>query len=310
LTTDLTYYSKRTSNQILAADISRASGFSSAVLNAGVISNKGIEAQVTAIPVRLNNGFEWEASVNYGRNRNRVEELYGNLQSVALGPNHWFLTIEARKGYPYGSMFGVGYRRDPATGKILVSDGIPLPESSTKKRVLGVYTPDWTGGLTNTFRYKGVDVGFLIDTRQGGNIYSTGNMWGMYAGILKGTEFRPDTGLLIDGIDVATGQQNTVHVRTEDYYHSLYTIQERWIYDASFVKLREAHVAFDLPRMVTNPMRVTSARLSLVGRNLALWAKAPNIDPEAAFSSSNLQGLEMGQLPTARSVGFQITLTP
>ena len=309
LTTDLTYYTKRTSNQILAAEVSKASGFNSAILNAGVISNKGFEAQVTAIPLRLSNGFEWETSINYGRNKNRVEELYGNLQTVALG-SHWFLSVEARKGYPYGAMFGVGYQRDEDTGKLLLRNGIPLPEPSSQKRVLGTYTPDWTGGINNTFRYKGVDFGFLVDTRQGGNIYSTGNMWGAYAGILKETEFRPDTGLLLDGIDAATGLQNTTHVRTEDYYHSLYQIQERWIYDASFVKLREARVGFDLPRSLTSPMRVSSARLSVVGRNLALWTSAPNIDPEAAFSSGNLQGIEMGQLPTARSIGFNVTLTP
>jgi TonB-linked SusC/RagA family outer membrane protein len=310
LTADLTYYSKRTSNQILAAEISKASGFNSAILNAGIISNKGIEAQLTAIPLRLANGFEWEASINYGRNTNRVEELYGDLATVQLGPNHWFLTVEARKGHPYGAMFGVGFLRDEATGKIMLREGIPVPEPSSAKRVLGTYMPDWTGGFNNTFRYRGVDFGFLIDTRQGGNIYSTGNMWGSYAGILKETEFRPDTGLLIDGIDIETGLQNTTHVRTEDYYHSLYQIQERWIYDASFVKLREARIGFELPRNLTNPMRVSSARMAIVGRNLYLWAKAPNIDPEAAFSSSNLQGIEMGQLPSARSIGFQVNLTP
>jgi TonB-linked SusC/RagA family outer membrane protein len=309
LTTDLTYYSKRTSNQILAAEVSKASGVTHAILNAGVISNKGFEAQVTAVPVRLANGFEWETSINYGRNRNRIEELYGDLSTVALG-SHWFLSIEARKGYPYGAMFGVGFLRDEDTGQILLREGIPVPEPSNEKRVLGSYMPDWTGGINNTFRYKGVDFGFLIDTRQGGNIYSTGNMWGAYAGILKETEFRPDTGLLIAGLDIDTGQPNTTHVRTEDYYHSLYQIQERWIYDASFVKLREARIGFDLPRAVVSPMRVSSARLSVVGRNLYLWAKAPNIDPEAAFSSGNIQGIEMGQLPSARSVGFQVTLTP
>jgi len=309
-TTDLTNYSKRTSNQILASEVSKASGVNAAILNAGVISNKGFEVQLTAIPVRLANGFEWEASINYGQNKNKVEELYGDLQTVTLGPNHWFLTVEARKGHPYGAMFGVGYRRDAATGKLLLSHGAPIPEPSSAKRVLGTYMPDWTGGFNNTFRYRGIDFGFLIDTRQGGNIYSTGNMWGSYAGILKETEFRPDTGLLIDGIDIATGLQNTEHIRTEDYYHSLYTIQEAWIYDASFVKLREARIGFDLPRRLANQVRVSTARMSIVGRNLYLWAKAPNIDPEAAFSSGNLQGIEMGQLPTARSIGFQVTLTP
>src|SRR5205823_3305628 len=160
----------------------------------------------------------------------------------------------------------------------------------------------------------GVDFGFLIDTRQGGNIYSTGNMWGMYAGILKGTEFRPDTGLLIKGINRGTntpggGTPNTKHVRTEDYYHSLYPIQEPWIYDASFVKLREARIAFDVPSRFLRNTRINNARLSLIGRNLALWGThVPNIDPEAAFSSTNLQGVEMGQMPTARSIGFQLSV--
>jgi len=248
--------------------------------------------------------------VNYGRNRNRVDELYGNLQTVALGPTHWSLSVEARKDYPYGAMFGVGYQRDSATHELLLSDGLPQPEASSKKRVLGVYTPDWTGGVDNTFHFRGFDFGFLIDTQRGGSIYSTGNMWGSYAGVLKSTEFRPDTGLLIRGIDAETGQQNTVHVRAEDYWHSLYPIQEAWIYDASFVKLREARLGFNIPQRFLRTANVRAAHLSIVGRNLILWSDVPNIDPETAFSSTNLQGIEMGQMPTARSIGFQLSVTP
>jgi hypothetical protein len=145
----------------------------------------------------------------------------------------------------------------------------------------------------------------------GGNIYSTGNMWGSYSGVLKNTEFRPDTGLLISGIDEATGKPNTIHVRTEQYYHSLYPIQEAWIFKADFVKLREARIAFQIPDRLLRNTRLGNARLSLVGRNLALWGtKVPNIDPETAFSSTNLQGIEMGQMPTARSIGFQLSVTP
>jgi hypothetical protein len=136
-------------------------------------------------------------------------------------------------------------------------------------------------------------------------------MWGNYAGILKNTAFRPDTGLLIKGIDEATGQANTVHVRAEEYYHSLYPIQEPWIYKANFVKLREARVAFQIPQHLLGRTRLQNARVSIIGRNLALWGtKVPNIDPETAFSSTNLQGIEMGQIPTARSIGFQLAVTP
>ena len=339
---DLSYYTKKTSNQILTAEVSKASGFNTALVNAGVISNRGIEAQLNLTPIRTSNGrFEWDMTVNYGHNKNQVDALYGNLQTVALGPTHWGLSVEARKGYPYGSMFGVGYLRcgnyDPAStndpvqkarlsalqqatakcpqdgsanGQLLLANGAPLAEPSNAKHVLGNYTPDWTGGVDNTFHYRGVDFGFLIDTRQGGNIYSTGNMWGSYSGVLAVTAFRPDSGLLIKGIDRSTGQENTKHVRTEDYYHSLWPIQEPWIYDASFVKLREARIGFAIPQRFLRGTTIRNARLSIIGRNLALWSKVPNIDPETAFSSTNLQGIEMGQIPTARSVGFQLSVTP
>ena len=346
---DLSYYTKRTSNQILKADVSRATGFSTALVNAGIISNRGIEAQLSLTPIRaeVDGAFGWDMTVNYGKNKNKVEELYGNLQTVALGPTHWSLSVEARKGYPYGAMFGVGYLRcgnyDPAStndanekarltalqtatracpadgsgnGQLLLNAaGLPLAEPSSAKRVLGVYTPDWTGGIDNTFHLRGVDFGFLIDTRQGGNIYSTGNMWGSYAGVLKSTEFRPDTGIVIKGINRGTnavggGTPNTSHVRTEDYFHALYPIQEAWIYDASFVKLREARLGFAIPERLIRNANLSSARLAIVGRNLALWSKVPNIDPESAFSATNMQGVEMGQMPTARSIGFQLTVTP
>jgi hypothetical protein len=135
-------------------------------------------------------------------------------------------------------------------------------------------------------------------------------MWGSYAGVLKSTEFRPDTGLLIRGIDAETGQQNTVHVRAEDYWHSLYPIQEAWIYDASFIKLREARFGFNIPQRFLRNTGFHNAHVSLVGRNLFLWTDAPNIDPETAFSATNVQGFEMGQMPTVRSFGFQLSVTP
>lgn len=343
---DLTYYNKRTSNQILNLDVSPASGYTTAMVNAGEISNKGVEAQLTFSPLRSmdGRGLSWDVTVNYAKNTSKVEELYGNVQTVQLaGTSNWGLTVEARKGYPYGAMFGTSFLRcgnyDPlptdnelekarkaalkaataacpadgsANGQLLLSlRGRPRGEPTTAKSVIGNVMPDWTGGIDNTFRFRGVDFGFLIDTRQGGQVFSSGLMWGTYAGILKETEFRPDTGYLIEGINGATGAPNTVHTRAEDYFHSVYyNVHERWLIDASFVKLREARIAFNIPKRYLDRTRLDNARVSIVGRNLFLWTENEHLDPETSYSTSNFQGVEYGQMPTARSVGFQLTITP
>jgi outer membrane receptor protein involved in Fe transport len=303
---DATVYQKRTTNQILQADISRASGFTTAVVNAGSVSNRGIEAQVNAVPVDIVGGFRWNVGVNYARNKSKVDDLYGNLQTVLLGPSHWGATIEARKGEPFGAIYGNPFLRN-AQGQLILRNGLPQPDAT--KRVLGHYPPTWTGSVINEIHFRSVDFSFMFDTRQGGNIYSTGNMWGAYAGQLKETANRPTGGILIAGVN-ANGSANTTRVQTEDYYHSLWKIQERWVYDASFVKLREMRLGYTFPPSLTSRFGVNVIKGALVGRNLALWAKAPNIDPETAFSTQNEQGIEMGQLPSTRSVGFQISVTP
>jgi len=303
---DGTWYTKASTNQILAADISRSSGFTQQVLNAGRVTNKGIELQMTAVPVQLGNGFSWNTSVNYSQNRSRVESLYPNLQTVLLGSANWGATIEARAGEPFGAIYGTPYARD-AQGRILVgSNG--LPYASSTKQVLGNYNPDWIGSLNNEFRFKSLDMSFQFDTRQGGQIYSSGIMWASYSGQLKETENR-DQGIVVNGVH-SDGTPNTTKVSVEDYYHSLWPIQERWVFDASFVKFREARVGYTLPASWGGRLGLTNVKTAVVGRNLALWSKVKHIDPETAFSTSNQQGIEMGQLPTTRSFGFQISVTP
>jgi hypothetical protein len=99
-------------------------------------------------------------------------------------------------------------------------------------------------------------------------------------------------------------------VSAEDYFHSLAAIHEAWVYDASYAKLRQASLTYELPLRSVPGFREQTARFSVIGRNLVTWAKAPNIDPENALSVGVFQGFEMGQLPTTRSIGFQLTITP
>ena len=307
LVVDATYYNKETDNQILATPISAASGFTNQVLNAGRISNKGIELMLDATPVRLDNGFSWNTTLNFARNRGQVEELYGDIQTVSLnGVGYWGLTVEARKGERYGALYGNPYLRDEQ-GRLILDDG--LPQADPQKVVLGHYTPDWTAGLTNAFRYGNLDFSFMFDFKQGGDLFSVTNMFGRYSGVLEETLVGRDTGLVLAGVN-DDGSPNTTRVSSEDYNHSLYGIHEAHIYDASYVKLREVKLGYDVPADLAARLGAQSMYVSLVGRNLWLSTDVPHIDPETAFTSGNAQGLEFGQFPSVRSFGFTVSVTP
>ena len=302
---DLTYYDERTSDVIVGLPGSTAGSF--VATNAATLTNSGFEAGLTLVPIRMASSDVWTVSASFAKNSNSVDALTG-ASSAALGPSLYGLTVEARPGYALGALVGSGYKRDPASQKLLLEDGHPLPDS--KRRVLGVMEPDWSWGASTALHRGIFELSALVDGRVGGSVYSASNLWGVTSGSFAETAFRPDTGLLIAGIDASTGKPNAQHVSAEDYYHSLRAIQEAWVYDASFVKLRDLRltVAFSLKSWPV--LTAQSLRASLIGRNLAMWAKAPNIDPETALSTTALQGVEMGQLPSARSIGVQLSLTP
>jgi TonB-dependent SusC/RagA subfamily outer membrane receptor len=302
LSLDLAYYNERSEN--LLVPTATAVEF----LRTGEITNSGIEAQAELVPYRHGDAFEWRVGGNFARNTNNVESLGAGVSSVLLTNVIGGVSVQAREGSPLGAIVGMAFLRD-ASGALLLRDGHPLPDSVTGPVVLATSAPDWTGGVSSGLKIWGLDLSVLFDIRRGGQIYSASNRAGAYAGNLAETSFRPDSGLLIEGIDVATGKANAVHVTTENYYHALGAIGERWLYDASFVKLREARATIDLPLHALG-LHAQRFRLSLIGRNLALWTNVPNIDPETALSTSVFRGAELGQLPSTRSVGVQFTLTP
>jgi TonB-linked SusC/RagA family outer membrane protein len=329
----LTYYDESTVNQIMPVQISASSGFTRQVLNAGEVRNQGVELLLNATPLRLNDGLRWDMTVNWARNKSKVVDLYGDLQTLVLG-TYWGLNIEARKGEPYGVMFGTPFLRedldgdgkgDP-NGRVVVhaTGGYPLADNANR-RVLGNYQPDWTGGLLNRVSYKNLDLSVLFDMQHGGNVFSVTNMFGRYSGVLEetleGREIGPcEPGIIVpnsvyisgtDANDKPIYTANTdKKVCPELYNHALYGRHEPHIFDASYVKLREVRLGLRLPSSWTQRIGLTSADVALVGRNLALWTDVPNIDPETAFSASNVQGLEYGQFPTARSLGFTVTVRP
>lgn len=303
----LTYYRESTSGVILP--VADAASGTLVARNVAQVSNNGVEAQIALKLGDGDLGFGWDVSADASKNSNNVDQLSGALRSVPLGPQQWGMSVDAQPGMPLGVLMGRRYLRDASTNALILRNGLPLPDTVAGAQALGSAQPDWIFGLRSTLRYRWVSVSAIADGHMGGEIFSGTNLWGSYAGTLATTAFRPDSGLLISGVDATTHSVNTKHVTAQDYFHALGAIQEPWVYSASYFKLRELRVSLTLPAPY-GMAPFSSVTASLVGRNLYTSSKAPNIDPQSVFSPYQLPGVEMGQLPATRSLGLQLTITP
>jgi TonB-linked SusC/RagA family outer membrane protein len=339
---DVSVYNTNSINQILNVDVSQSTGYNQQLINGGRINNKGLEVQLTGTPVK-SSAFNWDVTFNYSRNKSKVISLdaAGKLQSYILGTNRT-VQVLAAVGQPYGALYGTAYTRD-ASGQIIIGDnGTPVVNST--KKYLGKYTPDWQGSINNSFSYKGINLGFLVDARIGGSIYSNTNRTGTYTGVLASTlpgrgtangglsyyypgnnasaaaiqvsagaaapagETVYDDGMVFKGVK-ADGSANATILPAQSYYKGFTNVDEAFTYSASYVKLREVKLGYALPVKWVKGVGLQSATVSLVGRNLFIIHKnVPNIDPETAFNTGNAQGLEDLTLPTVRNLGFNINL--
>jgi TonB-linked SusC/RagA family outer membrane protein len=331
---DFTYYDMKTENQIMAVNISNASGFNNMRINAGEIQNTGIEVLLNAKAVENVGGFNWDITLNWATNTNKVNKLYGDLEAYQMASSWGGLTIEARPGEEFGLIKGGAYARD-AQGNILVNPASGLRVVAPKPQTIGSITPDWIGGLNNAFRYKGLTFSFLLDARMGGDIFSVTDWFGAYAGITQKTVEGGirENGIIQEGVfgrldgsgnviyldaDGNTSSSpitNDIAVAPQDYFSAYWGLQEPSIIDGSFIKLREIVLSYDLPKKwMTQSGIFNNVNVSLIGRNLAMLYKHKsndvNIDPETGFGTSlSGLGLEQFQLPSSRSIGFKVLLS-
>lgn len=319
---DLTYYSSKTTDIILAVPISAASGNTSALRNAGELSSKGWEVLVKTSPV-LNRNFRWDITVNWSRNRTMVESLADGVTSIALGG---FVTPQTRlqAGSPYGVLYGNYWLRDD-NGNLRINPTTGLPLFTSDAKVIGNPNPDWTGGLTQSLLYKGLNLTVVFDVRQGGDLISRNvlDMRRNGAGAetaafprynSDGTLNRP---YVIPGVYASgpnAGQANTTAISVQDYwagYMANGSVAESYVFDGTFQRLRELSFSYTIPNRLLTKTPIQSMEIGVNGRNL--WLRAPNyphFDPETnAQGVSNSQGLEFNALPQTRSVGFFLRTT-
>jgi TonB-linked SusC/RagA family outer membrane protein len=315
---DVTYYKTNTVDQIVPLPVSRASGYSFKYVNAGNVQNKGVELQVFGKPVDSEN-FKWNVTVNWTRNRSEVVELPEGVDNIQLGSFQGGVSINATLHQPYGTIRGENFQY--LNGKRVVGTNGRYLRSATSNEVIGNITPDWTAGISNRFSYRNIALSFLIDIKKGGDLFNLDMYYGLATGLYPetagindlGNESRLPVGdgggfIYTDAVK-QDGTPNDIRVRNSEFgYYGYRRIPAAgFIYDASYVKLREVALTYSLPGSLLSKLGgIKGIELSLIGRNLWIIHKnVPYADPEDGLSSGNLTaGYQVGTYPNVKNIGF------
>jgi TonB-linked SusC/RagA family outer membrane protein len=318
-------YQSNTINQILAIATSTATGYSNRYLNAGNVRNRGIELSGYVSPVR-NDNVTWTINANFTKNQNRVMSLYEGTENIVIATYQGGVSTNATVGKPINSIRGSNFVY--LNGQKVVGEDGYYAVSATANEEIANPNPNWTGGLSNTVSYKGISLYFLVDVRQGGSAFSLDRSYGLDTGLPEETAGLNDLGnpsrntldngggVIFPGVQ-ADGTPNTVRAdnSTEDgatAYGTTHNPAASFVYDASFVKLREVSLTFSLPKaLVAKVGGFKGADLSIVGRNLwIIHSNFPDADPEDAVSSGNFgQGYSTGSFPAVRTLGANLRLS-
>lgn len=190
---DFNYYSSKTTDQIIQLAVSAGTGYSFSVFNAGRIDNKGYEVSLNATPIKSRD-FSWDMNINWAKNKSEVVDLNG-VDNYQLNAYQGGVSLNASVGQPFGTLVGTDYVYKNGQ-RVVGDDGLWV---QSEKKVIGNITPDWTGGLRNTFSYKGLSLSFLIDVQKGGSTFSTDTSYGYAGGLYAdtvGSEWRDPKGVV------------------------------------------------------------------------------------------------------------------
>jgi len=312
LSADIAVYQNNSRNQILAIPLDPTSGYANALVNAGLIESKGVEVQLKGTPVATPK-FRWNTTLNWSRNRSYVKELTNGLTNQVIYSHDGNVTIEARVGGRMGDLYGKGFQRSP-DGKIIYnSTGLPATLDPNTK-VHGNAFPDWKAGLMNEFTINKVRISILLDYQHGGSLYSQTNHKSNTLGKTKVTLPGREGGIVGDGVVLGTDgvyRPNTVNVSASSYYENYYAIDnaETNVFDATYLKLREARVEFNLPAKLLAKVGFKQTSVAVYGRDLFNITKFPGFDPEGGNLNSGTltPGVELMQFPSTRTMGINLT---
>ncbi|MGI8952148.1 MAG: SusC/RagA family TonB-linked outer membrane protein [Chitinophagaceae bacterium] len=299
---DVTYFNKKSLDLLTpGTPIAPGTGFSSASINAGDMSNKGIEVMLGITPIKTKN-FTWEVDVNYTKIKNQVLKLAPGIPYIQFAG---FVNpgIFAFANQPYGVIYGSHFLRDSTSSHNLLLDDNGYPQVANDLAPIGNVTPKWIGGLTNTITYKALSFSFVLDYKNGGDILNLDNHYLLFYGTPKVTENRGST-YVFPGIIQSTGKVNTTPVVLDQaYYQSLYSIvDESSVQDGSYFKLRQISLAYNFSSFLKGTA-VKGLTLTVSGTNFILYKKYSGSDPEVSLNGSgNGQGFANFMAPSDHSI--------
>ncbi|MGV8090611.1 MAG: SusC/RagA family TonB-linked outer membrane protein [Mangrovibacterium sp.] len=305
---DFTWYKANTYNQLVRITSAPSSGFSQAWINCGNIQNRGIEVLLFATPWK-NSDFEWNFSINFARNKNKVIELTDTMDEYEIdSPNLSIGETWIKKGRPYGEIYTKGFERNE-DGKILIGDSGMPKVTPNAELYLGNFNYDWRSGITNNLRYKNWNLSFLIDLNYGGVRQSATEAMLLYNGNSKESLKGREDGLIIDGVR-SDGTPNDIKILAQEYAQLVggrisSGAGEPFNHEATNSRLRELSLGYTIP--VRSPL-IKSMRVSAVGRNLFyIYNGCKWFDPDVTYDvTRNGQGAESSFLPGTRMLGFNI----
>ena len=314
----------------MPVELAPSSGFSSIMVNAGEVRNKGFEVLLSGTALSKQD-FNWDLSLNFSRNNSEVVSLYQGVdRRVLMTAVTGFCAVELRPGDPYGSIYGYDYERNENGEKVINEFGYPI--RSEYKR-LGDINPDLMGGLSNHLSYKNIHLNFLIDFQLGGQYFSETDLYhDLFGRSPSSVEGRDDwyethqgplygstipgivpRGYLENGVNAETGVPNDVVVQpmlrnvNVIYFDK---IVSDYILDATNVRLRELSLGYTLPARWLGESFIRGVNISLIARNLFfIYNASGDMDPESGINSGSIgNSFVMNPMPTSRSYGFSLNL--
>jgi outer membrane receptor protein involved in Fe transport len=310
---DANYFYTVSSNQIFNVAVSTSSGYNTRTTNIGKMTNKGIELMISATPVVIGN-FRWDLSLNYTRIRNNVASIAPGVTSAQITGNAFTGIIPSiAVGHPYGVIIGTANARSPQ-GDFLVNPATGNYQPGVANSIVANPQPDWLAGLNNTFTYKGVSLSVLVDTRQGGQIYSFAMTDMRSNGMLAITGKDREAPRILPGVIAnadGTYSPNNIQVSAQTYWAQLGGLaSESAVFDATVYRLRELSLGYTLPKAWLSKTPIGSIFLSVSGRNLFFYAPHYPADPELnTQGAGNIQGLDLNGPPNVRNYGANLKIT-
>ncbi|CAI2766865.1 SusC/RagA family TonB-linked outer membrane protein [Flavobacterium collinsii] len=305
VSTDLTFYSKKTTNDITDADISQSSGYRTTKINVGEILNKGVEFAINVKAVKTPS-FSWSVGYNFAYNNSEVLNLSDKITTKSLeGNRDGRASVVLEKGQPFGVIKAYDYLRD-ANGNIVIDTNGKFLRGNLI--IAGQGVAPTSMGLSNDFQYKNFTLSVFVDAKFGGEIYSATNQLGTRYGLTEETVSGREGGVAVKGTDVNGNAVNTT-VSAYDYWRSYSDVTSNFVYDADFVKLRAISFSYNFPKTYLSKTPFQAISLAFSAHNLwTIYDKVPNIDPESNYSNSNAQGMERASMPLTRNYGVTLNV--